>query len=224
MNDLTPPANSPLAKPTSPRLSEALTSLLDSSLSPDAAVNQIAASPDLVAELRAALPALKAVASAKAGPQGVKAVVGKRTALFPPTYRGEAEAAAWWLEYYDVLSDMSLASLEAGMRAYVALPDSEFMPKPGKLRELAFSAPCRSLTRVHRATLAIRKADEPVGMVTPPKADPAEVKKLLADFQAGSVSKAAKPDMPYIGGVPDERGVTPQMREVMARRAAEQFQ
>ena len=174
----------------------------------------------MVAEAKSALPALKAIADAKAGRVGVKAVIGRRLATYPQPQRTEGEWDAWWGDYFDVLEDVALASLEAGMRAYVALPDSEFMPKPGKLRELAFSAPCRSLTRVHRATLAIRRAEEPAAAVTA-KADPEAVKQMLADFQTGSLTKAAKPELPSIAGETDERGITPQMRELLARQRGE---
>lgn len=218
MNDLTTTQNSSAGRPTSPPMSEALTWLLDSAGSPDAAVASIAGDPELAQEARRVLPALRAVATTTAGAEGVRSVIGQRLATFPQPQRTQEEAAAWWADYIDVLEDVSLAALEAGMRAYVRLPDSEFMPKPGKLRELAFSAPCRSLTRVHRATLAIRKAEEPVGMIAPPKADPQAVKKLLADFQAGSAAKTTKAELPYIGGVADETGITPQMREILARQ------
>lgn len=199
-------------------MSEALTSLLDSTGTPEAAVREIANTPALLAEARAALPALKAVAEDKAGPEGVKAVVGRRAALYPPTYRNEAEAAAWWLDYYDVLSDLTLASLEAGMRAYVADPSSEFMPKPGKLRELAFSAPCRSLGRYYRASMAIRMVDEPAP-VPIQRADPAEVRSMLGEFQEGIKIAPQRPSRPSICGEVDEGGITQQMRELLKRRA-----
>jgi len=200
-------------------MSAPLISRLDSTGSPEAAVREIAETPELLAEARAVLPALKAVAEAKAGPEGVKAVVGRRLALYPPSYRDEAEAAAWWLDYYDVLSDVPLASLEAGMRAYVADPASEFMPKPGKLRELAFSSSCRSLARYYRARMAVRRAEE-TPQLTGPRADPADVKAMLAAFQQAHGRKldAVKPKLPSIAGKPDATGITPEMRAVMARR------
>jgi hypothetical protein len=178
----------------------------------------IVAVPALIEEARAALPALKHVATANAGPEGVKAVIGRRVALYPPSYRSEAEAAAWWADYFDVLSDVALASLEAAMRAYVALPDSEFMPKPGRLRELAFITPCRSLGRYQRAMRAVQIADEPPKIAGPP-VDPTEARKWLADYRAGAM-KRSKPELPSIAGIADEAGVTPQMRSVMERKRA----
>jgi hypothetical protein len=200
-------------------LSEALTLLLDSTESPDAAVRGIIGSPGLLAEVRSALPALKAVAEAKAGTDGVKAVIGRRLALYPQPQRTDAEAAAWWADYYDTLADVTLASLEAGMRAYVALPSSEFMPKPGQLRELAFTAPCRTLSRYYRAKRTLQIADAPPE-IEAPRADPVAVKALLAEFETRTVAKS-KPELPSIAGKVDEGGLTQAMRDLMARRQAE---
>jgi hypothetical protein len=204
-------------------LSEALTSLLDSTGSPDEAVHAIIAAPELLGEARAALPALKAVAEAKAGTEGVKAVIGRRLMTYPQPKRTEAEAAAWWADYYDVLADVPLASLEAGMRAHVASPESEFMPKPGRLRELAFTAPSRSLGRYYRARRAVQMADErDAPVLSGPPVDPSLVRQMLAEFNATrAVAEAAKPKLPSISGKPDEGGITPEMRALLSRRSEE---
>jgi hypothetical protein len=178
----------------------------------------IVASPRLLEEARVALPSLKHTATAKAGEAGVKAVIGRRLATYPQPARSEGEWNAWWADYFDVLSDVALASLEAAMRAYVALPDSEFMPKPGRLRELAFITPCRSLGRYQRALRAVQVADEPPKLAGPP-VDPTEARKWLADYRAGA-TKRAKPELPSIAGQTDEAGITPRMRELLARRDA----
>jgi hypothetical protein len=196
-----------------------LTALLDDAGSPDRAVSEIVNSPEILAEAKAVLPALKAVAEAKAGEAGVKAVIGKRLALYPQPQRSEAEWDAWWADYFDVLADVTLASLEAGMRAYVADPTSEFMPKPGKLRELAFLAPCRSLGRYYRAKRAVQTAEEPAALPAP-YADPAVVKEMLEEFRAKSaVGTPIVPAQPSTAGKPDEGGLTAEMRALMARRA-----
>lgn len=194
---------------------------MDATGSPDAAAREIVNSPALIAEARALLPELQRVATAKAGEDGVRRVIAKRFELYPQPHRTDEQWAAWWSDYYDALADVSLASLEAGMRAYVADPGSEFMPKPGKLRELAFSAPCRSLGRYYRAKRAVQIADEPPVMIAPP-ADPAQVKALLAEFQA-VVAKPVKPPLPSIAGKPDAGGITPEMRALIARREEEQL-
>lgn len=170
------------------------------------------------------LPALRQVAEAKAGEDGVRRVIAKRFETYPQPQRSDEGWAAWWADYFDVLADLSLASLEAGMRAYVALSDSEFMPKPGKLRELAFSAPCRALQRLHRATIAIQMAEQPAPVTPAPlsEADRAAIAKIADDFKAKSLSDATKlkPALPSIAGAVDEGGITSEMRELIARRQA----
>lgn len=220
MTNVTTTPSTPPARPTSPQLSEGLISLLENDGNPDWSVEQIAGSPVLLEEARRTVPALKAVATHRAGEAGVRAVVGKRFALYPQPPRSDGEWAAWWQAYYDVLADIPLASLEAGMRAYVADPESEFMPKPGKLRELAFTAPCRSLLRYQRAERAIRVADERAQRIPGPPADADQVKALLAEFEAKAAAKAsAKPALPSIAGKTDAGGLTPEMRALMARRS-----
>jgi hypothetical protein len=198
-------------------MSEALTSLLDSAASPDAAARQIIDGPGLLDEARAALPALMDVATHKAGSDGVKAVIGRRLATYPQPPRTDGEAAAWWADYIDTLADCSLASLEAGMRAYVAMPDSEFMPKPGKLRELAFTAPSRSYGRYMRAKRAIQMSEE-IPQLAVERVDPADVRAMLADFEARSVS-TAKPVLPSIAGkLAEGSAITPQMQALQSRQ------
>lgn len=193
---------------------------MDATGTPEACARQIAETPALLAEAQAALPMLRAVAIAKAGEDGVRRVIAKRFETYPQPQRSDEGWAAWWADYFDVLAEVGLASLEAAMRAYVGLPDSEFMPKPGRLWELTKVTPCRSLQRYQRARRAAELAleDRPVAE----RADPAAVKALLEDFRTGQVKRQIpERQMPYTGGVPDEHGITPEMREIMARRAGE---
>ena len=233
MNDLTT-QNSPPATPTTPELGKALSELLDSAGSPDAAAREIAWRPELLAEAVSVLPALKAVAEHRAGADGVRRVIAKRFPTYPQPQRTDEEWADWWADYMETLEDVSLASLEAAMRAYVAMPGSEFMPKPGRLRELAFLTPCRALQRFQRAKRAVQiSCEQPEPRDPTPEertqaARTAEenaeaIRKIAAEFKAKSLSEATalRPPLPYIGGIPDERGITPQMRELMARRARE---
>lgn len=145
------------------------------------------------------------------------AVVSRRFGTLGKPNLSEAEWKNWWADYYDACADLPLAALEAGMRAWVNNPEAEFIPKPGKLRELAERAPSQTLRRYQRAKRAIQMADEP-----PPepkeRADPGEVRALLADFQGKSLTHAAKPQLPSISGKPDSGGLTPEMRELIARR------
>jgi hypothetical protein len=198
-------------------LSPELTELLDATGSPDDAAKAIARDEELLAEAKAALPALRVVAEAKAGRDGVKAVVGKRLVLYPQPARTEGEWDAWWSDYFDALSDITLASLEAGMRAYVADPSSEFMPKPGRLRELAFTAPCRSLGRVYRIKRAIEFAEEKPA-ITGPRIDPNDVRAMVEDFSQRICAEREKPRLPSIAGRTDDGGLTAEMRSLLAQR------
>lgn len=175
-------------------------------------------------EARDALPALKAVAEWKAGPEGVKAVVGKRFMLYPQPQRSEGEWNAWWEDYQDALADVPLACLEAAMRAWIARPGSEFMPKPGQLRDLAYTTVSKSLRRYQRAKRALDLIDRPaIPAPTIPEGvaidNAAEIKRLLADFNAKTVAaETQKPKLPSISGKPDAGGITPEMRQVLAQQ------
>lgn len=201
--------------------------MLDSAASPDQAARDIAGYMALREEARAALPALKAVAEQKAGEDGVRAVIGRRFALYPQPERDEGEWASWWADYFDALTDVPLACLEAAMRAWVQKPDAQFMPKPGELRDLAFRTPSRSLQRYQRAKRALQLYDErgvpPASQVAPEgvAVDHASaVKKMLGEYQAAYAARQpqARPMAPSTAGKPDEGGITPEMRALIARR------
>jgi hypothetical protein len=224
MNSLTPTPSSPPDRPTAPALSPALSRLLDSDGPPDEAAKQIAHTAALCDEARAALPALRAVAGRRAGEEGVYAVVSRRFGTLGKPSLSEEEWRNWWADYYDVCADLPLASLEAGMRAWVANPEAQFIPKPGKLRELAETAPSLTLRRYQRALRALQVADGQGGDDTPRISDPGQseiVRRMLAECQAGLKAKGqAKLQHPTPRPVrTDEKGVTEEMRALMARRA-----
>lgn len=229
-NDLTPTTGLPRRRPTSPDLSPDLTRLLDDdALSPDESCRQIGQYLAIREEARAALPALKAVAEWKAGEDGVRAVVSKRFALYPQPQRTEGEWAAWWDDYIDVLSDVPLACLEAAMRAWISRPGTEFMPKPGQLRDLAYTTVSKSLRRYQRAKRALDQIDRPAAL-TPAYPDgvavdtAAEIKRMMEEFKAKSaIPSTPKPPLPSISGKPDGGGLTPEMRALIARRSMESF-
>jgi hypothetical protein len=50
--------------------------------------------------------------------------------------KSEAEWGAFWGIYVEALSGFPATAIREGVKAYIALPDSEFFPKPGKLRSL----------------------------------------------------------------------------------------
>lgn len=206
---------------TSPELSPELTSLLNSWHNADEAIAEISNSPALFHEAQRALPALKDHATGRAGEAGVKAVIGRRFALFPQPARSDGEWAMWWADYYEVLATVPLCALEAGMAAYVKLIDSEFMPKPGRLLELSRMTPNRGVQAYERAAKAVTGKEAERARPEPTETEKAQVKRMLAGFQAKVAERTvatARPPLPSIAGKPDEGGLTPQMRDLMARR------
>lgn len=122
------------------------------------------------------------------------------------------------------------------MLAYVRDGSSEFMPKPGKLRDLARSSPAWVMSAYSRARRVAeyeppKVYDNPTPVEPPPlrtmsQADTNEaIRKMHADFLKANLARevAAKPnvDLPSIAGKPDAGGLTPQMRDLIARRNGE---
>lgn len=225
MTDLTEiPDNLPARKIT-PALSPDLKSLLVDEANDSWAVRRIADDPQLRAEAICNLPVLKAAATQPAGREGVMEVIGKRFALYPQPNRSEGEWAAWWADYVEVLAGVPWHALEAGMAEYVKNPTSEFMPKPGKLRELAMTTPAR-------VALAYGRAKRVAELSAPVKREPlpdfempeVAVKTMAAEYEQMArrpVPVYSKEALPSTAGKPDEGGLTPAMRALMARRSGE---
>lgn len=209
-------------------LSQGLSELLDSAGSPDQAANEIARYMAFREEARAVLPALRAVAEHKAGEDGVRAVVGRRFALYPQPERDDGEWASWWADYYDALADVPLACLEAAMRAHVVKPTAQFLPKPGELRDLAFRTPSKTLQRFQRAKRALQIADgNPIRTVYSDAHDEgvavdnsAEVRRMLAEYTAKiGERQVLQPRPPSTAGKADAGGLTQAMRDLIASRS-----
>lgn len=105
------------------------------------------------------LETLRRRATQPSGPDGVKAVVGRRLALYPQTEMNPGEWGAWWADYFEALEDIPTVAVEAGMAAWVRRPESQFMPKPGQLRELAMNTP-NDADRAYNE--ALRQLEAPV--------------------------------------------------------------
>jgi hypothetical protein len=106
----------------------------------EAAVQTIADSPHLLAEARNELPLVRGRAMMPATADEIRAVIGRRFAVYPQPRRSDGEASEWWADYFDVLlGKVSAEALECAMQAWVAKPTSQFMPKPGELYELAMA-------------------------------------------------------------------------------------
>lgn len=212
----------PNAKPTLPELSPALKRLLDGG-------NLHDLTPTLQAEARSALPRVEEIARRPAGEAGVRAVVGRRFALYPQADRSDAEWAAWWEDYYDALADLPMVALEAAMAAYVRDPASEFLPKPGKLRDLAMRQPNQTMELHDRLrVLANYRRPEPSNAVYEIPApqlrnvesDRAKIREMMADFRRPERAPQRR-DFPATHGRVDAGGITPELRAIMERRNAE---
>lgn len=199
----------------------------------------------MLAEAKAALPALRSMATMPAGEEGVRRVIGSRRALFPQPERTPAESAAWWADYFDALADLPEGAIEAAMQAWVKLPEAEFMPKPGKLLELAKTTPNRSIKAYERCRAAVEYR-QPVERekipreafaqmiaplsakvrVEPTQADKDRVKRMMREFIEQDEARKAKakllgPTIPPSNTPIDETGITAEMRALLdAKRAA----
>ncbi|MBO9710547.1 MAG: hypothetical protein J7521_20290 [Caulobacter sp.] len=239
MTDLTTHSeNSTNAKLPMPMISRGLGALLNVEPQNSRAVSEIVSTPALLDEARRLLPDLQRYATQPAGPEGVYRVLASRRVIFPQPVRTPEESDAWYGAYYDVCADLPETALEVGMQAWVAKPDSQFMPKPGELRALALATPSRLVRAVDRCRAAVEyEAPKPPiespydfgsTMRRPPPlptaADREHVRRQMRDFLAKDDDRRAKADHkrrndgPSIAGPADEKGVTPAMRALLAKR------
>ena len=225
-----PSANS--AKSLSLAISPVLRSLLRDAPSVEQAAETIGRSPALRAEAVEALPVLKAIASRPATDEEIRDIIGRRFSVFRQPEMSEHEAAAWWEVYFDALDDLPAGSIEAGLRAWGKLRDSEFMPKPGRLRELALTAPNDDVRAYSIARMGVefQVPPEPGDPANPPglrrfpiepsAADKERVRQMARQFAANAQERPAASNIRPNHGETDERGLTPEMRDLMARRAS----
>lgn len=157
----------------------------------------IAKSDILRGEAAMALRALRMAALRPASTDEIKEIIGSRFATYPQPKRTEGEAAAFWADYFDALEGMTPAQVEAGMAAHVRDAKSEFLPKPGRLADLARSTPTvgRFTRAYNRARAAVVKHQQAVApkALPGPKHSPEEVKAMVAEtLQALSETPTAK--------------------------------
>jgi len=227
-------------------LSPGLKSLLGVEPSNLRAVSEIASNPALLAEVTAALPAIKANASMPAGPEGVMKIISAKFVTYQQPMRNDAEWAQFWSDYYTVLEGLPLSALEAAMAACLADPKIEFLPKPAKIAEMARMTPNRAVRAYDRAKAAIEaRPATPVERLSPDKiaemvaplanrprvepsaADKERVRQQMREYIAADDAKklakiSASCDMKSTAGTTDETGITPQMRAIIEARNAAQ--
>lgn len=180
------------------------------------------------------MPGLRAEALKPATTDQIKAIIGQRFALFPQPARNDGEWAAWWADYIDALEGLTPFAIEAGMAAWVRDPEAEFLCKPGKLADLARTAPnnnrwARAYDRANRATaplaIAAVQPKEPTPQSERPSAE--EIAAEMAKFHAVMKEKdphakyKAKASRPTPSAAVDERGVSAEMRTLLQQRYAE---
>lgn len=239
MTDLTTPSRSSTSvKLPMPPISRGLAALLNVEPRNSRAVSEIVRTPALLEEARRVLPDLHRYATQPAGPEGVYRILASRRVIYPQPARTPEESDAWYGAYYDTCADLPETALEAGMQAWVAKPDSQFMPKPGELRALALATPSNLVRAVDRCRAAVEyEAPKPAiespydfgaSMRKPPPppsvADKERVRQQMRRFLAEDDARRAREtakrrnDGPSTAGQTDEKGVTPAMRALLAKR------
>lgn len=166
-------------------LSKPLTSWLLEHPTDATAVKVIAESDILRSEAAMAMPALRQAALRKASHAEIRDIIGSRIATFPQPERDAGETAAFWADYYGALEGLTAAQVEGGMKAWVADPAAEFLPKPGKLAELGRKSdqPGRWTRAYNRARAAVEmsRASQAVApTAVEPKPSAEEVQAMLA--------------------------------------------
>lgn len=208
---------------TSPRLRQLLTGEPDNRT----AIEAIATDPVALAEASAILAGLEREASAPAGPDGVVDVVGRRFAIYPQPERSGPEASAWWDDYIEVLAEVPKPVLEAAMVAWIRTA-AEFMPKPGQLYGLTSGAHGKEGLACLRVRAAMRwtpPADTEAtrAIATDPVISPeqrAEIRAMASSF-AKQLPEPPKPKVKPTYAQTDERGVSPEMRALLATQRGE---
>lgn len=210
-------------------LSSPLRSWLLDETSDAHAVKAIAASDLLRGEAAMMLPVLRQAALRPATMDEIQMILKPRfETLGVKTDRTPEQWAVWWADYADALEGLPAAAIEAGIRAYLKQPGAEFMPKPGKLRELASATPndgkwVRAYTRAKAAT-----APEPVVKAMTDEdrtAVRAQVGDLVATLEAKAMAKTQQMRgrtglRPTPSAKVDSVGVSDEMRRLLIRQGS----
>lgn len=220
MNDL--PARTTAATPSLSDLaiSTPLWRLLSSNHASDTEIAEILENPELHAEAGRVCTGL-AMRAAACGEPAVRNALQPLVLVY-----GVGDAArspAFW-QAYKVLAGLPVEALRKGVEDYVAGPDSAFFPKPGPLKALCD----KHAEPIFKAAF---RASRAAGLTAPKRRVATEAEREAVHAMARDLgarlglakiaawpAKRAPEDRPYIGGQPDEGGITPQMRELMARR------
>lgn len=186
----------------------------------------------MLAECQRALPALRVLATSPASANEVMAILGRRFALYPQPARSDGEWSEWWADYLETLKAIPAPAIEAGMAAYVRLPDSEFFPKPGRIAALAAEQPNDAAKAYSTAAWAIQAACPRVWVPAPVKT-PAEIEaeearhaelaiviQRMAKETVAALKTAERPRPAFRApqAKTDETGISAEMRALIAAR------
>jgi len=188
-------------------------------------IRQIADTPVMIDEARGVAFYLRSAAILPSGAEGVMLVVGEMFAVYRQPERDDGEWQAFWRPYVDTLERQTVASLRGAVKVWHAKPDSEFLPKPGRLLELAKQVVTTEATMAHRAEKAVALADsrKPAERGPPPPKE--EIDAMMDDFR--SKMAALKPPPPPRAERPPTHGqlhpglsITSELAELEASRMA----
>lgn len=185
---------------------------------------EIAGSPVMLAEARQALSMLKAKATQPAGASGVQRSLARQFAIYPQPDRTEGEWADFWRLYIDICADLPETALEAGLRKWATSPNSQFLPKPGELRQMSLQAENRAVRSYDRARKACEYQPPKVYdnshapeikpriiRQEPTQADKDRIRRWAAEYAAQVKTPSVVEPRANHGAV-DERGLTAEMR------------
>lgn len=223
---------------TGTRTSLALTPALENALSfiDEEAVRLIASDQEMLNDATRLLPALTERVHQGATRAEIKNVIFARFPLYPQPFRHDWQWDLWWADYYSALEGLTGEAIDAGLTKWVALPDSEFLPKPGKLKALAASTATRSGRTLYIVNRAIGMAAEAVQRdrraspaaprlkhVPKPPEDRSAVRGMMDEFRAGQKFRADHRERhevrPMHGPLADGHHVTAEMLALMKRQA-----
>lgn len=200
-------------------MSTRLWGLLSSPFGAEPEIAEIAADPELKAEAKRFCQALAEVSSA-AGEAAVRMVLQPLVLVY-----GVGEAArspAFW-EPYRFLAGLPAEALKRGVDEYTRQPDSLFFPKPGPLKALCD----KHAEPIYRAAFRASKAvslPPPTERKPPSDEEKAAVARLLREFEVATAAKNPEhlnPTPPSSAGKPDQGGITPELRAILARQRGE---
>lgn len=198
----------------------------------------IADDPEMLAEATRLLPALAERVHQGATRSEIKNVIFARFQLYPQPRREDWQWDLWWADYFTALDGLTGEAIDAGLTKWVALPDSEFLPKPGKLKALAESTPTKTGRAIHIVRTAITRAAELAprkGGASPaaprlkhipkPREDREFVRDTLESFRADQrllYDSRPRPEVrPMHGQLAEGHHVTDLMLKTLSRQAQE---